>query len=375
MATPVLSCEFDPSLGPLARFPHLPVPKTLTTWFASSVQLGLHEGRPRQTVPDLAAEIDLPRVLAQDGIVISELVRGAIAAIARFDTWEALQADGWTDEDLAEFQRVWERQDFAGSMVRALEGERVFADSTYELMRRSNQETADIIFAIQQFLPDAERAKWEQTFSDLPGGQAVADFLKKQAYCRLWRFAWLDQDQLHYLKYLQRMIELAREAVREKSLQALEPKMNDLTLKSQNRGAYDRLRYHSEVSVDSLSRVLTRALRAQTERSLALAAIGLKRYALRHGGPPASLDNLVPEFLASVPIDYMDGRPLRFRQQPDRGFVLYSVGEDGRDDGGDAGLAPGKTNLRNIWDRKDAVWPAPATADEIEVYRADSSKN
>jgi hypothetical protein len=71
----------------------------------------------------------------------------------------------------------------------------------------------------------------------------------------------------------------------------------------------------------------------------------------------------------------MDGQPIRFRRQPDGGFVLYSVGEDGKDDGGDAGLRPGKTNLRMIWDRKDVVWPAPATADEVRAYRAESAKN
>jgi hypothetical protein len=101
----------------------------------------------------------------------------------------------------------------------------------------------------------------------------------------------------------------------------------------------------------------------------------VKRYGLRHGGPPETLKALVPEFLPSVPVDYMDGQPLRFHRQPDGGFVLYSVGEDGKDDSGEASLRPNKTNLRMIWERKDMVWPAPATADEVQVYRAESAKN
>ena len=85
--------------------------------------------------------------------------------------------------------------------------------------------------------------------------------------------------------------------------------------------------------------------------------------------PPAALDVLVPEFLATVPIDYMDGKPIKYRLDAGGAFVLYSVGTDGHDDGGDTALLPDKTNRRNLWDRKDCVWPAPALPDEITAYR------
>ena len=41
MSKPVLNCEFYPTLGPLARFPHLAVPKNLTHLFAhANARLG-----------------------------------------------------------------------------------------------------------------------------------------------------------------------------------------------------------------------------------------------------------------------------------------------------------------------------------------------
>jgi hypothetical protein len=376
MAKPVLSCEFDPTLGPLARLPHISAPRTVINWLGSRIELGLHEGRTRETLQDLVTEIDLPRLLGRDGIVISELVRIAVASIARGDTWEALQADGWTDGDLARIQRTWERQEFANAMLRALEGERVFVQITYLRMRKSNQETAAIFFAMQQYIPFLEeRPKWEQWLHGWPGGDAVGEFLKKQVYCRVWRFAWLDQDELHYLQYLEQLICLARDGPRQKSLQKLQPAADDLVLKFRNRGFYDRVRYGSEMFISSFSRIFPRVMRAETERSLVLAAVALKRYGVRHGGVPESLSALVPEFLSSVPVDYMDGQPLRFRRQVDGGFVLYSVGEDGKDDDGDASLRPGKTNLRMIWERKDVVWPAAAAVDEVEIYRAGSGKD
>ena len=48
---------------------------------------------------------------------------------------------------------------------------------------------------------------------------------------------------------------------------------------------------------------------------------------------PATLAELVPKYLPLVPIDPFDGQPLRYR--PDRTHVLlYSVGQDQKDDGG-----------------------------------------
>jgi hypothetical protein len=65
----------------------------------------------------------------------------------------------------------------------------------------------------------------------------------------------------------------------------------------------------------------------------------------------------------------MDGKPIKYRLDAGGAFVLYSVGADGKDDGGDTGLLPNKTNLRNLWDRRDYVWPSPALRDEIAAYR------
>jgi hypothetical protein len=65
----------------------------------------------------------------------------------------------------------------------------------------------------------------------------------------------------------------------------------------------------------------------------------------------------------------MDGRPIKYHLEAGGDLALYSVGEDGKDDGGDSTLLPDKTTRRNLWDRKDYVWPKPARPDEIKAYR------
>ena len=43
----------------------------------------------------------------------------------------------------------------------------------------------------------------------------------------------------------------------------------------------------------------------------------------------------MPEFLAEVPVDPIDGQPLRYRRSADWLFRLWSVGDDGVDNGGE----------------------------------------
>jgi hypothetical protein len=65
----------------------------------------------------------------------------------------------------------------------------------------------------------------------------------------------------------------------------------------------------------------------------AFVAVALERYRRDHGQWPETLDALVPQYLAAVPKDPQDGKPLRYKRRPD-GVVVYWLGQDGTDDGG-----------------------------------------
>lgn len=75
------------------------------------------------------------------------------------------------------------------------------------------------------------------------------------------------------------------------------------------------------------------------QRSLRV-MVALERWRLGHGGYPEKLDQLVPSLLPSVPIDPWTGQALGYRRMHDgedprgRGYLLYTLGSDGIDDGG-----------------------------------------
>jgi len=64
----------------------------------------------------------------------------------------------------------------------------------------------------------------------------------------------------------------------------------------------------------------------------------------------------------------MDGKPLRYKPNTEGMFLLYSVGEDGVDNGGDTTLSPGPGGFKQWWKARDAVWPLPANPEEVKAY-------
>jgi hypothetical protein len=104
-----------------------------------------------------------------------------------------------------------------------------------------------------------------------------------------------------------------------------------------------------------------------------LVGIALELYKRQHGDWPGELDELVPGYLPSVPVDRLTGNPVRYRVTGD-GPVVYSVGVDGDDDGGrppvdltdepkNAKASPKQSNKENTAEEEHdgdwVLWPVP----------------
>jgi len=71
----------------------------------------------------------------------------------------------------------------------------------------------------------------------------------------------------------------------------------------------------------------------QAKQQVLLASLARQSWHADRGGYPATLDELVPEYLATVPTDPFGDRPLTYRRTAD-GYQLYSLGPNRVDDGG-----------------------------------------
>jgi hypothetical protein len=95
--------------------------------------------------------------------------------------------------------------------------------------------------------------------------------------------------------------------------------------------------------IPNYARAAQTSIRNQTMIDHALIVCGLERYRLVHGAYPPKLDDLVPQFIDVIPHDIIGGQPPRYHLNPDGTFLLYSIGWDQKDHGGDP--------------KSDYVWP------------------
>ena len=137
---------------------------------------------------------------------------------------------------------------------------------------------------------------------------------------------WAREDVNIYREYLYRERDIAQMAYYQSA--AERKKIADELQPGRRRGVMSAIVTPSILkSIESLAR--TQALRASV--GVACAAT---RYRLDHGQYPATSDLLVPAYLEAMPVDPFDGQAMRTKKLPDGNLVIYSVGADGKDDGG-----------------------------------------
>jgi hypothetical protein len=83
----------------------------------------------------------------------------------------------------------------------------------------------------------------------------------------------------------------------------------------------------------SMSRSQVQAARCDAHLAMVRTALALSLYRSDTGAYPDKLDALVPRYLPALQTDPFDGKPLRYVPR-EKGYLLYSVGDDGRDNGG-----------------------------------------
>jgi hypothetical protein len=106
--------------------------------------------------------------------------------------------------------------------------------------------------------------------------------------------------------------------------------------------------------------------------------LAMKAFKLDKGRLPATLDELVPAYLDAVPLDDFDGKP--FRYNPAK-RIIYTVGEDLRDDGGttkqefldakmkEQGIDPKTADpetLKSLKEECEVIWQMPDPSFPIE---------
>lgn len=231
--------------------------------------------------------------VAEDPITISHLVRVAIAGIAAQELEVALESVELSSDELAILRSDVQAMDLQRGLERSLMGERVVGMLAYRNPAHLEAEITS---------PIPVRAN--------------------------------NEDLTLYLSTLAKCIEASREPfpMAIASSQAAEAHVREVSSSGINRMRY----VFTNLLMPAMSAVFQATGRGIGTNSCTDTALAIEQYRLANGSIPASLDELVPAFISSVPIDPMDGKPLRYIVT-DSGYTLYSVGRNQVDDGGVSG--------------------------------------
>lgn len=363
---PEMVLILDYSKGFTLLIPHVSKQKAAATTLANAALVDLRGDQASAALTSLLAATRLAR-LNEEPLLISQLVRAAIGQIAAGATWECLQFTGWQDGDLRRLQAEWEAWDMKRGWQAAMNMERAMGSDIFAKCR-GNSEMMRMLDALGMPGP--------------PGGPSGGSFFDdlfnnpKQAGERVLVFGvtigwtlWFSYDDEQWtLNQHQAWFDGARAAAK---ADAFEPAFTRMTVESKRWENPPKTLLLSRMVLPALLKSHQKFAHFEVVRRLTFTAVALHRHKLKHGQFPESLGALVPEFLAEVPRDFMDGQPLRYRREPDGQFRLWSVGEDFKDDGGDATTVGAPSNNPFDWLKgRDWVWPQPASQAEVATYHA-----
>ncbi len=249
----------------------------------------------------ILAGVRLARSLDNEPIAISKLVEFACLALAIQGLEQALAQTRFTEAHLARVQATLREAESAVSFRHILIGERAFTLAWF------------------QAPPEEWATLWSSLDKDRKPSMDHVAYRKSPLFWRDYQFV---------LDWFSNALAVAEMPF---------PQCLDADLDSGLATAKAEKLFVSSLRIPEIGLLRERAARIAAQLRVAQTALALERYRLKHDNAlPASLAALTPAFIEAVPADPFDGQPLRFRRLPDKGYVVYSIGTDRKDDNGTA---------------------------------------
>jgi hypothetical protein len=304
-------------VDPTFHFSELSVYKSIARFLRLRIQARLTFGDSKAAMTDLQCAMRLAEGMERK-LLIEYLVHQSICYINAFIVWDGLQQHGWKAEHLHSIQKEFQKLEFHKALLGALAFERTWG----------------IAFLDEWSKPPANHTPVENHQLDQ----------------RVWpRYAirgWTRLSQVALALTFEEWIEPAR---------SWNPETDSVTgleiLKQMDVAPWEKRHIYNihyamvKMTLPAYEKAFLKSLKSKFAMNSVVTACALERYYIANQTYPETLDILVPEFLKEIPRDIMDQSVMKYERTDDGFFKLWSIGDDGEDNGG------------NSKDQKDWVWP------------------
>jgi hypothetical protein len=297
--------------GMAALFPHLAKARAATRMMAAKALVDARRGDTGAAVSDIALIFRLADQVSAEPTLITKLVGFACQAIAVNTLNGVMEIAPPSKHDARRMYEVLAKVDNARSFVRGLEGERCLGFWVFNYLRR------DPAGAWQTLMMD---------LSDRPAAQRGKHLarLLGPPLLFLWQPS-LNEDEILFIRQWDGLLAATRlpygQAQRE--YDALEKRAGNLP----------RYAVVTRILSPAYARATVARDRATALTRLAQCAMALRACQIATGGYPASLGELRHQVNWDIPLDPFGGKDFVYRREG-KGYLLYSIGPDLKDDGG-----------------------------------------
>jgi hypothetical protein len=295
--------------------PHVQKLRDLAQLLELNLRVRAARGDIDGAVESLHAMLAVSRSLDNQLLLVEHLVRVRLAGVASAEAEWLINQKQLTDEQLAQLQAHFQALDLHGGLTRGLTGERAMGYNTFYHL--STLKNAGIKLPKEADIPLMFEAD----------GQ-----LARPADCLL-QFELLTDT----LTASSEPFPQAR-----KRVELVEQRLKKA---AGSKNPLERVKYMVTLLVTpAILPAFDSTARGLAKQQALEAALAAERYRLKSGSFPSQLSDLVPDLLAAVPTDPFDGQPLRLINR-DGALIIYSVGPNGKDNGGQSGTRPNEPDI------------------------------
>jgi hypothetical protein len=307
----------DLTCGARTLLPHLATLKRLSTLAEYQTLF-----ETNASAADISTIIGMARTLDTEPCSISKLVRMAMLNMAKTALEHRLNTGELDEEELIHLSQWFAEEAKTNQMANALISERAM------WIRYFRMSSAEIEICLTN--SDNSYSEWDGR--PIPGHQPFM----------YWLSGFFERDLRFFLQAMETNISLS--ATFPKDIVVISNVQEQLSQTSrQNRYIWSSMLLPvNGKSIIKEANNLAQVRSAQT-------AIAIERHRLAKRKLPENLNELVPQFLPAVPADPFGGQPLRYHRL-EKGYVIYSVGSDGHDDGGREKPADWKSSDKTTYD-------------------------
>jgi tetratricopeptide (TPR) repeat protein len=291
------------------RLPHLDRLRFGAQLLALEAILSAEKGDLASSLKSIRGCFAMGHSLIDEPILVSQGIRGVILKTGIKTLEHTINIADMGDADLASFDLLLADNSIPYEMPRALIGERCVSIDVFDRIR-------------------ANRVSKEELDGLLEGNLCGQPSIPLVLFPFYKAGGFLDLDQLEDLKLLKSYVSLSETPLDERY-------NSEIAVNQLEEDCLRRWWYHfTAVLVPDISFFNRTEARTSAELRVARVALAVERFRIATAKIPDKLEELSAAFVQKSPADPFDGHPLRYKKLA-KGYVVYSVGEDGKDDGGD----------------------------------------